>query len=60
MPATTEVAKLIEFARDRGVMLSSDGPANNVFKIKPPLVLQRSDVDTFPELVQDGLAAVAR
>jgi len=26
MPPTTQVAELIEFARDRGVMLSSDGP----------------------------------
>jgi 4-aminobutyrate aminotransferase-like enzyme len=59
-PATAEVAEIIEFAKRRGVMLSSDGPANNVFKIKPPLVVQKTDVDTFLEVFQDGLAAVAR
>lgn len=57
-PATKEVADLIEYAKRRGVMLSSDGPANNVFKIKPPLVVQRSDMDTFLEVFSDGLRAV--
>jgi 4-aminobutyrate aminotransferase-like enzyme len=39
-------------------MLSSDGPANNVFKIKPPLVVQKADMDTFLEVFGEGLAAV--
>lgn len=58
-PATHEVAELIEFAKLRGVMLSSDGPAHNVFKIKPPMVVQRSDMDTFLEVFQEGLNAVS-
>ena len=60
IPATTEVADLIEFAKARGVMLSSDGPANNVFKIKPPMVIQREDVDLFLEVFRDGLREVNR
>ena len=40
-------------------MLSSDGPANNVFKIKPPLVIQRSDADLFLEVFAEGLSRVA-
>jgi 4-aminobutyrate aminotransferase-like enzyme len=59
-PATAEVAEIIEFAKRRGVMLSSDGPANNVFKIKPPMVVQKADIDLFLEVFQDGLAAVTR
>ncbi len=57
-PATREVADIMEFARQRGVMLSSDGPANNVFKIKPPLVVQREDMDRFLEVLDEGLRAV--
>ena len=60
VPATAEVADLMEFALHRGVMLSSDGPANNVFKIKPPMVVQRADVDLFLEVFHDGLVAVSR
>ena len=57
-PATAEMVKLIEFAKAQGVFLSSDGPANNVLKIKPPMVLSRSDVDLFLEVFAAGLAFV--
>lgn len=58
-PATSEVADLIEFAKARGVMLSSDGPANNVFKIKPPLVVQSQDMDLFLDVFREGLRDVS-
>jgi 4-aminobutyrate aminotransferase-like enzyme len=48
----------MDFARQPGVMLSSDGPANNVFKIKPPLVVQREDMDRFLEGLDAGLREV--
>ncbi len=57
-PATQEVSDIMEFALRRGVMLSSDGPANNVFKIKPPMVVQREDMDHFLEVLDDALGAV--
>jgi 4-aminobutyrate aminotransferase-like enzyme len=31
--------------RDRGVLVSTDGPADNVLKIKPPIVFDRADAD---------------
>ena len=31
--------------RQRGVLLSTDGPLHNVIKIKPPMVLSEEDVD---------------
>ncbi len=40
--------------KDRGVLLSIDGPFENVIKIKPPLVFSRENAD---ELVA-GLAEV--
>ena len=59
-PATAEVAEIIEFAKDHGVLLSSDGPDNNVFKIKPPMVLTRSDVDRFLDVLDKGLTRHSR
>ena len=31
--------------REMGVLLSTDGPLNNVIKIKPPMVLSEEDID---------------
>jgi 4-aminobutyrate aminotransferase-like enzyme len=33
--------------KDHGVLVSTDGPAHNVLKIKPPLVFNESDADLF-------------
>lgn len=57
-PAGDAVAEVIERAKNRGVMLSSDGPDNNVFKIKPPMVIQRSDVDFFLDVFDEALSQV--
>ena len=54
-PATKEVADLMEFALTRGVMLSCDGPANNVLKIKPPMVITEKDVDFFLNVFEQWL-----
>ncbi len=44
-PADSEAAHVIESMKDRGVLLSTDGPHHNVIKIKPPLVFSRADAD---------------
>lgn len=54
-PATKFTSDLMEFARERGVFLSCDGPANNVLKIKPPMVINHSDVNLFLSVLNDGL-----
>ena len=35
--------------RDRGVLMSTDGPDNNVLKIKPPLCFHERDADVLVE-----------
>ncbi len=44
-PATREAAEAIELMKERGVLLSTDGPFENVIKIKPPLVFSRENAD---------------
>lgn len=44
-PADTEASAVIDAMRDRGFLLSTDGPLHNVIKIKPPMVLTADDVD---------------
>jgi len=45
-PAAEEAARIVDMMRDRGVLLSTDGPHHNVIKIKPPMVLSEEDVNS--------------
>ena len=45
-PAAEEAARIVDIMRDKGVLLSTDGPHHNVIKIKPPLVLTEEDVNS--------------
>ena len=44
-PAAEEAAKIVDKLRDKGVLLSTDGPHHNVIKIKPPLVINQTDIE---------------
>jgi 4-aminobutyrate aminotransferase-like enzyme/Ser/Thr protein kinase RdoA (MazF antagonist) len=44
-PAGTEAGLVANRMRDRGVLLSTDGPFHNVLKIKPPLCFTAADAD---------------
>jgi 4-aminobutyrate aminotransferase-like enzyme len=44
-PATEETSYLIERAKAKGILLSSDGPLHNVIKIKPPMVFSTGDAE---------------
>ncbi|PAJ75102.1 class III aminotransferase [Pseudoalteromonas sp. NBT06-2] len=55
-PATEEAKKLIEQLKARNILLSLDGPFNNVLKIKPPIVFNQSNVDYFIAQLKDCLA----
>jgi len=44
-PATRLAADVANRLRERGVLISTDGPHDNVIKIKPPIVFTRADAD---------------
>lgn len=44
-PATAETRLLVNELRRSGILLSSTGPAENVLKIRPPLVFNRDNAD---------------
>jgi 4-aminobutyrate aminotransferase-like enzyme len=48
-PAGAAAADVIEAMKERGFLLSTDGPHHNVLKIKPPMVLDAADVDRLVE-----------
>ena len=46
-PATELASDVANALRERGVLISTDGPHDNVLKIKPPLVIGADDIDVF-------------
>ena len=58
-PAAKEATALVNAMRDRGVLLSTDGPLHNVIKIKPPMVLGRDDIDMTLRLMDDVFFGIA-
>ncbi len=44
-PAAAEASALVNRMKDRGILLSTDGPYHNVIKIKPPIIFSRQDAD---------------
>lgn len=57
-PAADEASRVIEAMKHQGILLSTDGPLHNVLKIKPPLVLTRTDVDRVVETLDGVLAEI--
>ena len=38
---------LVNRMKERGVLMSTDGPDNNVLKLKPPIIINRDQIDYF-------------
>ncbi len=43
-PADVEASKVVEMMKNRGILLSTDGPLHNVIKFKPPMVINEKNV----------------
>ncbi|HEV8599594.1 MAG TPA: aminotransferase class III-fold pyridoxal phosphate-dependent enzyme, partial [Gemmatimonadales bacterium] len=61
-PAGKEASYVANRMRERGILLSTDGPFHNVVKLKPPLCFTRADADRVVEtldavLLEDYLRA---
>jgi len=44
-PATTEASYVINRLRERGILTGTDGPYDNVIKLRPPLIFCDADAD---------------
>ena len=58
-PATAGAAAVVNEMRERGILLSTDGPLENVIKIKPPMTFTREDADRVVTELDAALSAVA-
>lgn len=54
-PAVPEIDIVVEKMKERGFLLSTDGPLHNVLKIKPPLVFSKENADELVENLEEVL-----
>lgn len=59
-PATRHAARIVNGLRDRRILIGSDGPDDNVLKIRPPLCFERADADHLLDGLNDVLRQVSR
>ena len=59
-PAAGRAGRVTEAMRERGILISTTGPAGNVLKIRPPLVFQREHADLLLQTLDEVLATAGR
>jgi 4-aminobutyrate aminotransferase-like enzyme len=57
-PATALASDVANTLRGLGVLVSTDGPADNVLKIKPPIVFDVTHADLLAEALSHTLRAI--
>ncbi len=55
-PATAEAAYVVNRLRERGILTGTDGPHDNVLKLRPPLVFSETDAAEVVAAIDDILA----
>jgi len=55
-PAAAQASYVVNRLREEGVLTGTDGPGQNVLKLRPPLVLSEEDADLFIAAL-DGILA---
>lgn len=57
-PAIPEIDIVVEKLKERGYLLSTDGPLRNVLKIKPPMPFNKQNADELIQYLDEALAAL--
>ncbi|MCG8506127.1 MAG: aminotransferase class III-fold pyridoxal phosphate-dependent enzyme, partial [Sphingomonadales bacterium] len=57
-PAAAGADAIVNRLRDRGILLSTDGPDHNVLKVKPPLVFPQAAVDRLIDELDQAMHAL--
>jgi 4-aminobutyrate aminotransferase-like enzyme/Ser/Thr protein kinase RdoA (MazF antagonist) len=55
-PAAAQASYVVNRMRERGILLSTDGPLHNVLKIKPPLPFSKANADFLVATLDEILA----
>jgi 4-aminobutyrate aminotransferase-like enzyme len=58
VPFTPEIDQVVEMMKEKGFLLSTDGPLHNVLKIKPPLTFNKENADEIIAALEETLSAL--
>ncbi len=59
-PLTKETARIVELAKDDGLVIGKGGLWGSVIRIKPPMTITKENVDTTLKVLQKALEATAK
>jgi 4-aminobutyrate aminotransferase-like enzyme/Ser/Thr protein kinase RdoA (MazF antagonist) len=59
-PAVEEIDMVVEKMKDKGYLLSTDGPLHNVLKIKPPMPFNKQNADELVQLLDEALGELGK
>ncbi len=59
-PATDVARAVSNGARQRGILMGTEGPHDNVLKMRPPMIFSMRDADHLLAVLEDTFAAVTR
>jgi 4-aminobutyrate aminotransferase-like enzyme/Ser/Thr protein kinase RdoA (MazF antagonist) len=54
-PAVKQIDQLVELMKEKGFLLSTDGPLHNVLKIKPPMPFNKENADEMLKCLNESL-----
>ncbi len=57
-PATEIARAIANGARERGVLMGTEGPHDNVLKMRPPMIFSKADADLLVSVLEDTFARV--
>jgi 4-aminobutyrate aminotransferase-like enzyme len=60
VPDAVVAGKVVNELRQRGVLTGAIGPDNNILKLRPPMVIRKSEADLMLTTLDDVLGSVAR
>jgi 4-aminobutyrate aminotransferase-like enzyme len=60
VPNAVVAGKVVNELRQRGVLTGAIGPDNNILKLRPPMVIRKSEADLMLTTLDDVLGSVAR
>lgn len=58
IPATMEAQHIVSRMKEKKILVSSDGPDNNVLKLKPPMVFSIENANHFVSVLDEVLEEV--
>jgi 4-aminobutyrate aminotransferase-like enzyme len=59
-PATALARKINDGARERGILMGTEGPHDNVLKMRPSMVFNRANADHLLSVLADSFEAALK